>query len=507
MKVENHKKLIPIVFIVILSFCYLVFAEDKIKYPNVSGQFYPGNKNSLSSQIDNFFKNVEQEPALEDKDILAIIAPHAGYTYSGQVAAYAFKAIEGRSYDSVIVLAPSHFYALTGASVYKEGFFRTPLGDIEVDSELANKLILSSEKIEFIPQAFEREHSLEVELPFLQKSLSSFKIVPVIFGQMDYTDCVKMAQAIIDIAKDKKILIVASTDLSHYHPYLRAVELDVKAISYFKDIDALGLWRSNLKKESEACGLIPVLVLLNYARELGLKAEVLNYANSGDVTGDKSGVVGYVSVVFFKNNNNSTKLDSPATAGSRQRREKGEEEMFNEVQKQRLLEIARQTLTEYITSGKRLSFKEDDSQLNITRGAFVTLHKDGNLRGCIGLFTSNEPLCKVISQMAIESATGDPRFSPVTKEELGHINIEISVLTEPQLIDDWQKIRLGVDGVIVRKGFSQGVFLPQVATETGWDLETFLSQLCLQKAGLSPDAYKDSSTKLYTFQAVIFSEE
>ena len=495
MKVENHKKLILIVFIVILSFCYSVFAEDKIKHPNVSGQFYPGNKNSLSRQIDDFFKNVEQEPALEDKDILAIIAPHAGYTYSGQVAAYAFKAIEGRSYDSVIVFAPSHFYALTGASVYREGFFRTPLGDIEVDSELANKLILSSEKIKFIPQAFEREHSLEVELPFLQKSLSNFKIVPVIFGQMDYADCVKMARVIIDIAKDKKILIVASTDLSHYHPYLRAVELDVKAISYFKDIDALGLWRSNLKKESEACGLIPVLVLLNYARELGLKAEVLNYANSGDVTGDKSAVVGYVSVVFFKNNK-----DNPSN-------NPGGEEMFNEVQKKRLLEIARQTLTEYIANGKRLSFKEDDPQLNITRGAFVTLHKDGNLRGCIGSFTSKEPLCKVISQMAIESATGDPRFSPVTKEELGHINIEISVLTEPQLIDDWQEIRLGVDGVIVRKGFSQGVFLPQVATETGWDLETFLSQLCWQKAGLPQDAYKDSSTKLFTFQAIIFSEE
>ena len=495
MKVENHKKLIPIVFIVILSFCYSVFAEDKIKYPNVSGQFYPGNKDSLFRQIDDFFKNVEQEPTLKEKDILAIIAPHAGYTYSGQVAAYAFKAIQGRNYDSVIVLAPSHFYALRGASVYKEGFFRTPLGDIEVDSELANKLILSSEKIKFIPQAFEREHSLEVELPFLQKSLDNFKIVPVIFGQMDYTDCVKMAQAIIDIAKDKKILIVASTDLSHYHSYLRAVELDVKAISYFKDIDALGLWRSNLKNESEVCGLFPVLVLLNYARELGLKAEVLNYANSGDVTGDKSAVVGYVSVAFFKNNK-----DNPSN-------NPGGEEMFNEVQKQRLLEIARQTLTEYIANGKRLSFKEDDPQLNITRGAFVTLHKDGNLRGCIGSFTSNEPLCKVISQMAIESATGDPRFSPVTKEELEHINIEISVLTEPQLIDDWQKIRLGVDGVIVRKGFSQGVFLPQVATETGWDLETFLGQLCSQKAGLSPDAYKDSSTKLYTFQAVIFSEE
>ena len=179
----------------------------------------------------------------------------------------------------------------------------------------------------------------------------------------------------------------------------------------------------------------------------------------------------------------------------------------NEIQKKRLLEIARQTITEYVTSGKSPDFKEEDPQLNIKRGAFVTLHKDGNLRGCIGSFTSEEPIYKLISKMAIESATGDPRFSPVTKQELGNINIEISVLTEPQLIDDWKKIRLGIDGVIVRRGFSSGVFLPQVATETGWSLETFLKQLCWGKAGLPDDCYKDSNTQIYTFQAFIFSEE
>ena len=406
--------------------------------------------------------------------------------------------MKGSDFDAVFILAPSHFYAFRGVSVYKQGFFRTPLGDIEIDSELTQRLISYSEKIDFIPQAFEREHSLEVELPFLQKSLDNLKIIPVIVGQIDYADCAMLAKAISDITKDKKVLVVASTDLSHFHPYPEAVEMDSKAISYIKNLDAFGLWRSNLKKECEVCGLRPVLVLLNYVKQLGLKAEVLRYANSGDVTGDKSGVVGYSSIVFFKNSDNPHRNKISL---------EGEEEMFNEIQKKRLLEIARQTITEYVTSGKSPDFKEEDPQLNIKRGAFVTLHKDGNLRGCIGSFTSEEPIYKLISKMAIESATGDPRFSPVTKQELGNINIEISVLTEPQLIDDWKKIRLGIDGVIVRRGFSSGVFLPQVATETGWSLETFLKQLCWGKAGLPDDCYKDSNTQIYTFQAFIFSEE
>jgi AmmeMemoRadiSam system protein A len=216
-----------------------------------------------------------------------------------------------------------------------------------------------------------------------------------------------------------------------------------------------------------------------------LKAQVLNYANSGDVTGDKSRVVGYVSAVFVK----------------------GDEEMFSKAQKKRLLEIARQSISDYVSSGKRTDFKESDPALNAKNGVFVTLHKDGDLRGCIGSFTASEPLYQLVAKMAIESATGDPRFMPVTKEELPDIKIEISVLTEPKLIDDWKKIRLGIDGVIVRRGFASGVFLPQVATETGWDLETFLKQLCWQKAGLPEDSYKDPKTQLYTYQAYVFSEE
>lgn len=487
----------------IFLFCGIVFAEDKIKYPNVSGQFYPADKKLLSTQIDNFFEKANLKPDLKDKDILAIISPHAGYVYSGQVAAYGFKTVENKSFDAVIILAPSHFCAFQGISVYNEGLFNTPLGNIEVDSDLAKDLISNYKKADFVSRAFEKEHSLEVELPFLQKSLNNFKIVPVICGQMDYQDSVELAEAIIKVIKNKKVLLVASTDLSHYHSYLKAIEMDSKVISCVKNMDAFGLWQSNIRNESEACGIIPVLVLLNYAKNLGLKPQILNYANSGDTIGDKSQVVGYVSAVFFKDNNSQT-----GNSDSQKDALKGEDKMLSQTQKKRLLEIARQSIGDYLSSGKRTDFKEGDAVLNSKRGAFVTLHeKNGGLRGCIGTFTPSEPLYKVISQMATESATGDPRFPPVTKEELKDIHIEISVLTEPKLINDWRKIRLGVDGVIVRKGFSSGVFLPQVATETGWSLETFLSELCSQKAGLSPDAYKNPDTQLYTYQAEVFSEE
>ncbi|MDD5292479.1 MAG: AmmeMemoRadiSam system protein B, partial [Candidatus Omnitrophica bacterium] len=348
-------KILLLLMVCFFLCCGNSFAESNIKYPNASGQFYPADEQTLSEQIDNFFNNVKDNPDIEDKDIFAIISPHAGYAYSGQVAAYGFKAVKGRSYDTIIILAPSHSYAFNGVSVYDEGFFNTPLGNIEIDSDLAKDLISIYQKARFIPEAFRKEYSLEVELPFLQKSLSVFKIIPVVCGQMDYQDSEDFAEAIIKISKGRKVLLVASTDLSHHHPYLTAVQMDSKTISYIKDLDALGLWQSILKGDSEACGIIPVLVLLNYAKELNLEPQVLNYANSGDVTVDKSRVVGYTSVAFFKKDNVL----------------KGEEEMLNQSQKKRLLEIARQSIGDYLSSGKRMEFKESDEALNLKRGAFV----------------------------------------------------------------------------------------------------------------------------------------
>jgi len=487
-------------FFLIAAFVFyskdFIFAEKILKHPNVSGSFYPANKEALTRQIDSFLDKVEDNISFQDKDIAGIISPHAGYVYSGQVAAYGYKTIQNKEYDTVVVIAATHFYSFKGISVFEDGSFRTPLGDVEVDSDLASELINFDDKIEYNPTVFNKEHSLEVQLPFLQKVLKDFKVVPIIMGQVEYSDSTMLARALRELSQKKKILIVSSTDLSHYHSYNDAQGLDNKVISYMRNINPLGLWNSVKKGECELCGFLPVLVLLQYALDYRLTPEVLYYANSGDVSDDKNRVVGYVSCVFYKDKEEEQNNTS----------NKGEE-MFNKEQKKNLLSIARRTIGEYLSSGKRPKLKADDPQLQLQRGAFVTLKKKGDLRGCIGRFTSNEPLYKVISDMAIEAAFGDPRFPELSREELDDVDIEISVLTEPQIIDDWKKIRLGVDGVIIRRGFSSGVFLPQVATETGWDLETFLKHLCQGKAGLPAECYKDPKTQISTFQAVIFSEK
>ena len=220
-----------IVFLCLICFffcCVATSAEERIKHPNVSGQFYPSNKNTLSSQIDDFFKSIEDNPALEDKDILAIIAPHAGYIYSGPIAAYGYKAIQSKKYKTVVILAPSHFFGFNGISIWPEGSFVTPLGSIPVDDIFSQELIIKVDKIRVSPEVFSKEHSLEVQLPFLQKVLgNNFKIVPVIMGQISLDSCKQFAKALKEVM-DKRdgILIVASTDLSHYHPYDEAVYID-----------------------------------------------------------------------------------------------------------------------------------------------------------------------------------------------------------------------------------------------------------------------------------------
>jgi AmmeMemoRadiSam system protein B/AmmeMemoRadiSam system protein A len=460
---------------------------ENIKQPNVAGAFYPSDKDELAALVTKYIDEAG-EVVLEGEP-LVLISPHAGFVYSGPAAAYGFKALSGRSFDAVVILAPSHYFSFKGASVYEQGYFKSPLGNLEVDGALAVSLIGSNSNLIFSnPEFFRQEHSLEVQLPFLQESLKSgFKIVPVMLGDMSFEDCRLLAESLAKVLKNKSVLVIASTDLSHYRPYEEAIQYDVKTTNFIKGLDARALWDAVAYTGWNVCGIRPVVTALLYAKMLGAdRADILKYANSGDTAGNRDKVVGYLSAVITLKN--------------------GEEAMLTKEDKKRLLEIARNTILALV-SGKSLpEFQEKSQGLNLRRGAFVTLHKKGELKGCIGSFTSDEPLYKVISKMSVESASHDHRFEPVRPEELNDIVIEISVLSEPELTDDWRNIRLGIDGVIIRKGFSSGVFLPQVATETKWDLDTFLGQLCSQKAGLPWDCYKDPATKIYTFQADVFSE-
>lgn len=463
-----------------VSFAY---AQD-IKQPNAAGQFYPKDKPALSNTIDRFLDNAA--PKAIDEKIEVLISPHAGYEYSGQVAAFGYKVIKGKSYDTVIILGPSHFVDFPGVAVYPEGKFRTPLGDVEIDSGLTRELVKNNSIIKSDLSAFEREHSLEVQIPFLQKVLTNFKIVPLLISNIDFSGCLELAESLNKASKDKNVLIVASTDMSHYHTYNEAVSMDSQTVSVIKGMDAYSLWNKARNGEVELCGLSAVVVALLYAKNKGLdNIAVLKYANSGDATGDYSKVVGYMSTVIYK----------------------GENQMLNDAQRKRLLQIARDSIQTFLKTHKKLEVKESDPALTAVNGAFVTLRKHGDLRGCIGNLTGKAPLYLTVRDMAIEAAVSDPRFSALTPEELNQIKIEISVLSSLKRIQNTYEIVMGRHGVLVKRGFNSGVFLPQVATETGWSKEQFLSNLCAHKAGLPQDAWKDKSTEVYIFSAQVFGEE
>jgi hypothetical protein len=294
--------------------------------------------------------------------------------------------------------------------------------------------------------------------------------------------------------------------MSHYHPYEEANRVDNLSIQELKNFDPRSLFYKLVSEESELCGAVAVITTLLYAQGRGAnEIEILKYANSGDVTGDKQRVVGYLSAAIYAPKTRGSVVDQAQLR--RQDMHNENKDILNAQQKKRLLEIARKTIDKYISSGKKLDFTEDDPLLLKKMGAFVTIHKQGKLRGCIGNIIGQQPLYLTVRDMAIEAAAFDPRFPKVSADELKDIDIEISVLSQPQKTDDIEQIKIGLHGVIVKKGFASGVFLPQVAIETGWTKEEFLSNLCAHKAGLAPQAWKDKDTQLYTFTAQVFSEK
>ncbi|MCX5700824.1 MAG: AmmeMemoRadiSam system protein B [Candidatus Omnitrophica bacterium] len=465
------------------------FAEN-IKQPNVAGEFYPDNPKQLSEMLDGFFEKADS--ASLAGEIFALISPHAGYGYSGQVAAYGYKLIQNKKYNMVIILGTSHRYVFNGASVYKDGYFKTPLGKIKVDNDFTAKLLNQDPEVVFDPNAFANEHSIEVQLPFLQKVLNNFTIVPIVLGDCSLQTCKNIASLLKNaIAGRKDILVVVSSDMYHGYDYEEADAVDKFTLKAIENMDAEAIYYGLRDEKMQLCGGFGVVTAIILAKDLGHdKVKVLRHTNSAEVTASlKKGswTVGYSSVA----------IDQP----------QGEKAMLNKSQRKRLLEIARTTIESYLKTGQKPLLREDDPLLKEKRGAFVTLNENGELRGCIGNLVGTEPLYLTISNMAIESATGDPRFSPLELSELKNVNIEISVLSPMERIDNSDKIELGVHGVLVRKGFRSGVFLPQVATETGWSKDEFMSNLCTQKAGLHADAWKDKTTEVYVFSAEVFSEK
>lgn len=482
-------KIATLAFLAVSLIAHVAQAGD-VKEPDLAGSWYTASKEELTTELQSYLDRAD--PDKVEGDIFAVIAPHAGYRYSGQVAAYGYKAVRGRGIKSVILIGFTHRPKFDGIAIYDRGSFRTPLGDIAVDSVLASRIATGNPRVSYRPDAFSQENSVEMEVPFIQMALKGSKIVPIAFGAGSFKDVEELAGSLERALRGRDdYLIVASTDLSHYRSYDDANRIDGHLMKVLDGMDPKELYEEAALGTSELCGVMPVATAIMAAKKLGYdKIKVLKYANSGDTAGDKSRVVGYLSAVIYK----STETG-------------GEKLMMNDAQRKRLLQIARESISSYVGSGKKKAFTEEDPALNQEMGAFVTLHERGELRGCIGNLTAQGPLYRTVASMAIEAATADPRFPALTRDEVDKVDIEISVLSPMKKVASADEVKVPGDGVVIKRGLRSGVFLPQVADETGWNREEFLSNLCAHKAGLLPDAWKDPGTEIYVFTAEVFGEK
>ncbi len=458
----------------------------KVREPAVAGSFYPGTAQALREAVSDMLSNV-QPPDIGGR-VIGLVSPHAGYIYSGQIAAHAYRLVEGMTYDAVVIVAPSHHVYFDGSSVYIEGPYRTPLGDIPIHTALAQAILDADDSITFNREAHLKEHSLEVQLPFLQMTVSNLKLVPIVMGDQSPANCRRLAEAIVAGARGMNVLLVASTDLSHFHAYDEAVRLDRVVLDRVAAYDYEGLAEDLRTRKCEACGGGPIITVMMAARQLGAsKAMNLAYANSGDVTGDRSSVVGYFAAALVEEASVGVDLG------------------LLETEKARLLEIARNAIEAKLTGEAVAEPEADSPALNEKRGAFVTITKHGQLRGCIGHIQGVYPLCKTISMMAVAAATEDPRFPPMTADELDDISIEISVLTPLRKITNPEEIEVGKHGIYIEKGYHSGLLLPQVAADYGWDRYEFLDHTCT-KAGLPQGCWREGA-EIQIFSAQIFGEE
>ena len=480
--------------------------EGPVRKAAVAGGFYPGDKATLEKYVDALLQ--QASPPEIKAPIRALMVPHAGYPFSGPVAAYAYKELEGRDIKTVILIGNSHHHYFDGIALYARGAFETPLGLVPVDEALTAKLLAMDPAVVNRPDIHEGDHVLEVQLPFLQRILKNFKIVPILFSGDSTTLAGKLAQDLSPLM-NKNTLIVASTDMSHYPPYAAAATADKKTLDAIltgkmENLDATlqTLAAERLPQaETFLCSPSGVRVALLVAQSFGDRSPLLlRYANSGDSpAGEKGRVVGYGAVAFVATPSNKPAIEEKTSPS--------EEAPLTPQEKEELLGIARTTLESYVKTGKIPAFSPLSPALQQPLGTFVTLKENGQLRGCIGRFDASEPLYKIVQIMAVAAATQDPRFSPVHENELEKLEYEISVLSPLRKIPSAEEIVIGKHGVAISKGSHHGVFLPQVATETGWSKKEFLSELCSQKAGLPSDCWKDPDVNFQVFTAEIVAEK
>lgn len=472
------------------------------RQPVAAGRFYSASKDALSRDLKQLFDQCKKTK--EKQLIRAIISPHAGYVFSGSVAASAFSALDkDHIYRNIFLIGSSHVMSFDGASVYNSGDYLTPLGRIEVNKVIANKLIKENRVFDYPPNAHLQEHSIEVQLPFIQYYFTSEPtIVPVIIGTGNEATIKKIAEALRPWFTEDNLFIISS-DFSHYPPYKEAREVDNSTAMGLISGDPqtfLRALKNNSSKQIDGlstsmCGWTSGLTLLYLSEgDRKLEYKLLDYRNSGDSGyGDKDGVVGYHSIALVDKEGKHNPSNDMAGSFS-----------FSEEEKRKLFEIARTVISSKLSEGKEkvTESRPVTEKLRMHYGAFVTLKIDGKLRGCIGRFISSDPLYEVVEASALSSAFEDPRFPPLTKEEYAKTDIEITVLGPLVKISGPDEIILGKHGIYIKKDLRSGTMLPQVAIEQGWTVEQFLGYTSRDKAGLGWDGWKDAELFIYEGQVL-----
>ena len=483
--------IVIIIIAMMMNACDGQTKQAVVRPATQANRFYTGDAEELREEVDSFLRIHQGRKQYEN--VAAVIVPHAGYYYSGHVAASAYMSIDAKKpYKRIFLLGPSHHEWLDGASVNTEAdYYATPLGNVKVDGETARILVQDSVFF-YRPKAHDREHCLEVQLPFLQRRFGEQlpPIVPIIISTNDYQKLKRMAEVLKPYFTEDNLFVISS-DFSHYPDYEDACEVDTrtgKAIETGRVEDFIATIEANerLGKRNlatSACGQFPIITLM-LMLDGHYEVKHLLYQNSGDISGDHSRVVGYHSFAILRKDSTDFVL--------------------SDEDKRLLKEIALQSIKDSL-DGKPLAQPTLDSQLeklNSKCGAFVSLHKHGRLRGCIGHFGEDIPLHEIVAEMARAAAFEDPRFSPVRREELEDIDIEISVLTPMRRIQSLDEFELHRHGIYIRKGYRSGTFLPQVADEVNWTKEEFVGHCSQDKAGLGWDGWKDA--ELYVYEAIVF---
>ena len=468
-----------------------VAKEPTVRPATQANRFYTGDAKKLSEEVDSFLAIHAKDRKYEQ--IAAVIVPHAGYYFSGNVAAAAYQSIpDGKAYKRVFLLGPSHHEWLDGASVNTEyDYYNTPLGNVKVDVETAQKLIEADSVFSYHAKAHDREHCLEVQLPFLQRRFKEVSpIVPIIISTNDFQKLKRIAEALKPYLTEENLFVISS-DFSHYPSYEDAYKVDARTGKAVESGDVeqfIQVLEENARSgmrnlATSACGELAIATLMLMMQDGGYEVKHLLYQNSGDIDNhDHSRVVGYHAFAVV--------------------RKTSSEFLLSDDEKQILKDIALTSIKDSL-DGKRIT---QSTKLTATLkqrcGAFVSLHKQGRLRGCIGHFGEDVPLHEIVAEMARAAAFEDPRFMPVTRDELDDIDIEISVLTPMRRIQSLDEFELHRHGIYIRKGYRSGTYLPQVADEVNWTKEEFVSHCAQDKAGIGWDGWRDA--ELYVYEAIVF---